>query len=511
MNKLLSKNFVLFSILIFLSLLLFRGRIGSDDLEVFNFVYNFKNFDGNFFEYLSELKELSLVFAYSDDLQKHTYYTWHHRFIWVIQTYVIYTVIDFFNLFFKFNTFFFHKYFSGLILTFYSVFSFFLCLKYFHRKNLDLIFCFLLSTYIFFSTGLIAFFTGQYIESLAILLLILRIYINNNKIIFCLDFLLILIKPFYFLIIFFLRINELNFKNIFSKNNYLIFIKIGILILLFIFFRILITDFQNNLSYASSQNPNFDFLNYLKNFVAFYFSHGSGVFFTLLPLAILIYFGWEKKTKYKIFSIIVISFILSIYDGSHGSVSGGRYSLPFFIIFLDEYAKGFKMILKKNKSVIIIISILTFLNLPSLEYRNFIISEYQNETVLSKKPLGPVKIEVTDNEVKFLLYDWPINNIKFNNIIFSNLVLYSKLFNKQHVEINKDLILQTDLIFPQTGIARLIYLNNIKIDSGHKFINFFANKFSIYLKIIYIITVITFLTIYFLSIFKALKFRNNYE
>ena len=129
MSKFQLKNLVIFFLLIMFSLMLFRGRIGSDDLEVFNFVFNFKNFHGNIFEYLSELKNSQSIFEYSDDTQKHSYYTWHHRFIWVIQTYLIYSIVDFFDIFFEFKTLFIHKYFSGFILTFYSVLSFFLCIK----------------------------------------------------------------------------------------------------------------------------------------------------------------------------------------------------------------------------------------------------------------------------------------------------------------------------------------------------------------------------------------------
>lgn len=511
MSKLFLKNFIFFFLILILSFFFFRGRIGSDDLEVFNFVFNFKNFQGNIFDFLSELKNSKSIILYSDDLQKHSYYTWHHRFIWIIQTYIIYSLVDFFNLFFQIKSIFFHKYFSGFILTFYSVLSFFLCIKYYYNKNLNLIFCFLLCVFIFFSTGLITFFTGQYIESLVVLLIVCRIYTKNITLIFFLDFVLILIKPFYFIIVFFLRIKDFNSNKIFNKTNYQIAIIILILLFLLLLFRILITDSQNNLNYISSQNPNFSLFDYFKNFIAFYFSHGGGIFFTLLPLVILIYFGREKKTKFKVLSIIFISFFLSIYNGSHGSVSGGRYSLPFFIIFLDEYFNAFKIIINRNRLILILISILTFFNLPALEYRNFIVSEYQNKTIISKTPLGPVQQKNVDNKIKFLLYNWPIYNIKFNNIVFSNLVLYSKLLNNKYVQLNEEIIIETDFIFPQTGIARLIYLNNQKIDSGYIFVNYFSNKFIIFFKLIYYFTIILFLSFYFFAIFKSLKIKNKHE
>ena len=155
-------------------------------------------------------------------------------------------------------------------------------------------------------------------------------------------------------------------------------------------------------------------------------------------------------------------------------------------------------------------SILTILNIPSLEYRNFVVSEYQNKTIISKKPLGPVRIEKKDDKISFILYNWPINDFKFNNMIFSNLILYSKIFDIKYVSINKDLIIETDFIFPQTGIGRLIYLNNKKIDSGNLFINNFSKKFNVYLKIIYFLGIMLLLIIYLLSFIKCLK-KNRYD
>ena len=503
MAKILSKNFIVVPLILILSLILFRGRIGSDDLEVFNFVYNFKNFEGNLIDYLKFLRESdALIFA--DDVQKHTYYTWHHRLIWIVQTYIVYSIFDFINFFFQLNTLFFHKYMSGLILTVYTVSSFFLCIKYFSSKNLNLYSSFLLSSFIFFSTGLVTFLTGQYIESLAVLIIISRFYSKNLILIFILDFLLILIKPFYFLIVFFLRVQKLNLKKIFDKKNFEIFFHIGLLIILFILLRITITDTNSNLDYISSQYPVFVLSNYLKNLKEFYFSHGSGIFYTLLPLLILIFFGSNRQTILKLLCVILISLVLSIFDGHSGSVSGGRYSLPFFLIFLDEYLNGFKRISYQFKPIFILLSILTLLNLPSLEYRNFVISEYQNKTVISKKPKGPVELEIKDNQVTQKLFEWPINDFKFNNIIFSNIILYSKIFDKRYVKINNKLIFETDYIFPQTGLARLIYINDKNIDSGYKLLNNFSTKFSIYLKIIYYLFFLIFLILHFITIKKSL-------
>ena len=56
-SKFISNIYLISVFLLFISAIMFRGRIGSDDLEVFNFVYNFKNFEGNIFQYLGILKD----------------------------------------------------------------------------------------------------------------------------------------------------------------------------------------------------------------------------------------------------------------------------------------------------------------------------------------------------------------------------------------------------------------------------------------------------------------------
>ena len=43
--------FQLFLFAFIISLILFRGRLGSDDLEVFNYIYDFHQFNGAFFEF----------------------------------------------------------------------------------------------------------------------------------------------------------------------------------------------------------------------------------------------------------------------------------------------------------------------------------------------------------------------------------------------------------------------------------------------------------------------------
>ena len=504
--KIFSSNYIVLFLLLFISALMFRGRLGSDDLEVFNFVYNFKNFDGNISEFLNMLKEGkgSNEIIFSDDSQKHHYYTWHHRFVWVVQTYLIYNVIELVDFFFNFKTIFFHKYFSGYILSFYSVLSFVLLIKFFLKNKLSHYQGFFLSSLIFFSTGLITFFTGQYIESLAILLIILRFSNDDVKINFSLDLVLILIKPFYFIIIFFIRIRDFKYleKNL-IKENKKILIQIIYLVLIFIAIRFLLTDHKSNLEYIGSQNPIFNFENYFENLYNFYFAIGSGIIISSIPLIILIYIGRSKHTVLGILSVLALSLVISIYDASHGGVAGNRYFLPFLFIFINEFVSGFKIIVKKKNFLIYVLSVLTIINLPSIEYRNFIVNQYQNKSVLLKKPEAIAKVIEINGEKKMQLYEWPINNYKFNNIVFSNLILYSKVSKKEHVKISRNIVLETKYVFPQTGISRLIYLRSNNIKSGYEFIDSLSKEIVLILKIIYL-SLIMFLLFFYINLIKRI-------
>ena len=61
-------SYFLFALVI--SLILFRGRLGSDDLEVFNYIYDFHQFDGSFLEFFEHLSSDQKLFY--DDTQKHS-------------------------------------------------------------------------------------------------------------------------------------------------------------------------------------------------------------------------------------------------------------------------------------------------------------------------------------------------------------------------------------------------------------------------------------------------------
>ena len=497
-----NKFIILFTIII-LSVLIFRGRLGSDDLEVFNFLYNFDQFNGSFNEYLQSLKNDEKIF-YSE-IQKHRIYTFHHRFVWIIQTGIIFFISKYILLIFSVENYFILQYLCGLIITIQTLISLYIFTLILYEKKLNKKLTFFCSYIIFFGTGVICLFTGQYIESTAILLVLLYIKFSQNYIRLLFSSLLILIKPFYILIIFSFSFSKISKENFFlnKKNlNILNDLISPVLVYFLIFFLIKEPGEINN--YFGSQNPTKNIIDYFINLFNFYFSFGAGILFTSIVPIILICIGSKKESFFKFLIVILMSFVLSFWEGFHGGVQGIRYLLPFLFIFIDEYIRAINKIYHFRKTLIIVFLFgLTLLNLSSLEYRNFAISEYENKTIENFKPAGAATL-VNEENNKYRYYQWPIWNISFNNLIFSNEVTYSKIVNKDKIKVN-NLVLKPKNIFPQTGLGRLIYIKQNNIELPQKNIIKFIDKYYLLIKIIYYILIISFISVNLINLSKILK------
>tara|TARA_B100001250_G_C19798780_1_gene789995 strand:- start:366 stop:1874 length:1509 start_codon:yes stop_codon:yes gene_type:complete len=477
MSKLGIKPIHLLSI-IFLSFLLFRGRLGSDDIEVYNFVKHFIYSDLSLREFLANITKFQDL-NIEQDMQPISLSTWSHRFIWIIQTFIITKIIYFFGIFFEFDKLFISQYFSGYILTIYSCLAYLITFLYLNKKN-SLNYSFFLSSIIFFGTGLISFFTGSYIESLILLLFVIREISKDLKIKFFLDSLIILIKPYYFIYIIFLYLHE--DKKLFKNIKIFFF-----LLLIYFAAKSLINSVSsvNNVNIFLSFNPNFDFQSILKNLYNFYFSFGVGIFFSSTIIIILVIFGFSKETFLKFAGMFLLSIFLSMWEGFHGYAPGGRYFLPIIVTFLPEINLGFNQIINnitKLKFSILFntILVLLLLNLPVLEYRNTNLTSYLNSSVYKNN--NPNFIVIENNSIKLL--NTPIQNIFYNHIIFSNRVLFNKIFDIDNFYI-EELEIKQSSIYPMTGIARLIFISNNNIDIYSKKIKKFSDSIKVLLIIIY--------------------------
>ena len=185
----------------------------------------------------------------------------------LLQTGIIYFTTHKFLSLFGSENFFIIQYASGYALTFSSVISIFLFNKILQKKKLDKVTSSYLTIILFFGTSLIFFFTGQYLESLSILLILNYIYFSNTYLRFLFGLLLLFTKPFYILVIFGLRVSELNNKKLYLNFTNIKALKdLFLLFFLYLLFFLLLsytighTDFI--LSYFSSQQPTFDILRF---------------------------------------------------------------------------------------------------------------------------------------------------------------------------------------------------------------------------------------------------------
>ena len=471
-------------IIIIISILLFRGRLGSDDIEVFNFVHGYLNSDYvSIKEYAANLQDLTFYF---NDVQKHSFMTFYHRFIWVLQTLFIYKLTSIFLNLSLINSFFAVQYFCGLIISIYSVLSFYFFYLILKKKTMNNSSSLILSFFLFCGTGLISFFTGSYIESLIVLLLVLRFFYKNTSTIFAIDLIILFIKPYYFIIIFFCKLSDYFFikQRLYSIAKYLFF-----LIFLVIIYRFALASFYNIPNQLSIHGASYNIHLFIKNFINFYFSFGVGIFFTSTIPIILIYFGRIKKvTILKIIGILFFSLFISMWEGFHGQAPGGRYFLPLLFFFLDEIIIGYKKIItfkeKRNFIIFSLFLILTIFNIPTLEYRNTSLPEYLNKTAYSEKPAGPATYLSEINSYK--IFPFPLRHIEFNNIIFSSKVFIYKFFNKNNMYIASYKIDLAD-IYPSSGLGRLLYINENNLKNYNFSILNFIKNFYFLLKIIQII------------------------
>jgi hypothetical protein len=484
----------------FLSFFFFKGRLGSDDLEVFNFIFNYFHSGNSLLDYVESIRIESTPKIFYNSSQEHSYITFYHRFVWVIQTYLITSLINKLS-FSSFDVYFFSQYFSGFILSFYTCVSFFLCQNFFSKKTTQ-VQSYFLAISIFLGSGLICFFSGAFIESLIILLLILRVT-QNKKYIYFLDFLIIFIKPYYFLLICGLVLSEnkiINGKNFRSisinyENLRLLFLYIFSLLFLFLLIRYILFDAPSYTSYLKSHFVReLDYHIYLSQLFEFMFSFGSGLLFSLPIFIILIIYGWQGyQSLSKILFSILLIFFLSLFDQHHGQSVGGRYFLPTLFIFMKEILFGF-IFFKKNIYALTFIFIITILNLPSIEYRNFNLFQYTNQSLT--KGLPAESSEYTRN--------FPLSDFKFNHMVFANSIIFKKIrgIDKSYVG---NLEFNNKDVYPMTPIMRIFHLKNYNIDKYDNKLILILKKYSNLLVIIYFFVALAFLFFYLFLFYKIIK------
>jgi hypothetical protein len=463
--------FLSFFLIFILSFVFFRGRLGSDDLQAFDFAYNFVNNNINFIDYIGQNQARA------------------HRVVWIIQNIIIIYFLKIFSLFLNFDILFFSKYFCGWIISFYSTFSIYLCFRYFKKNFIDNNVAFIVCSGIFFGSSFLSYLTGSYIESLVIFLILLRFNVNNRYYILIIDCFLILIKPYYFLIVLPLIILEKNFL----KNKIFHFIT---LLSLFALFKI--STYSGFIPFVGALPFNFDLDFIIKNIIYIIFSPGFGIIFTSTVPLFLIIIGFQRSSLIKILFIFLFIIFISTLPFWHGQGPGGRYLISSLFIFLPEFVNAIK-ILRKNKFLLkflITIILLTLLHLPALEFRNTNIVNYEKSVVSKKNVSEPAKDTDLDS--------FPYRNLLFQNAIFANLILYYKIHGKDnHVVSLENINFKIGDVYPMTGLQRFIFIVKNKIDYLPKNYFFYLSKYIKLLEFIYYSLFLIFIFFLIKALFKA--------
>jgi hypothetical protein len=248
-------------------------------------------------------------------------------------------------------------------------------------------------------------------------------------------------------------------------------------------------------------NFSYDIFKILNNLFDQYFSFGIGIFITSFIPIILIIYGFKKNdTIYKIIFFFLFTLFLSLFEGNHGQVPGGRYILPCFFIFLEEFLVGFKKIKEKYFFVFTFFFIFTILNLPTLEYRNFSLPHYKTNSVISG---NAARIEDKGGfVVKGTLFDYPLRNLFFNHTVFANKILFAKIYNNATINFGNTIV-DTAAVYPMTAPARIFYILENQKTVFIKAIPLFIIKSKVAIKFLYYMTIVFFLLIFFLSFIKS--------
>jgi len=161
---------------------------------------------------------------------------------------------------------------------------------------------------------------------------------------------------------------------------------------------------------------------------------------------------------------------------------------------------GFIQIKKKYSFILIFFFIFTILNLPTLEYRNFSLPHYIKNSSISGKA---AQLENKNGfVVKGTLFDFPVRSFSFNHTIFSNKIMFSKIFNTSSIDFG-NLTIDTSAIYPMTAPARVLYILENQESIFIKEIPLFLIKSKVVIKFLYYMTIFLFLLFFFLSFVKS--------
>lgn len=398
-----------------------------------------------------------------------------HYFIWIIHDFLIINLVDLFLGPFGINNEFYSKYAVGWVLTFYyfiAVLEFYrMLIKWEIQRHLAI----LATISFFFSTSLIGYSTGDVSESAIILLFVLRLKFFNSKYIFLIDLLIIFMKPYYLIICAAIYVSEIKNINNLTLSNMLGLMRQRefkyILIITFFFILVKLPLIMSD-NFQASFWHGFSTYYLIRNFFLIFVSPSFGIIFTFSCIFFFIFKGWNgNATLIKLISLVGLVFFLSFLPYWHGQMGGSRYLAPIFITFLPEVIYALKEIQKSvSKNDIIVVSIITILsiiNIPSMEFRNTSIHEYAANTIVEKKTYAQRYGGIEGVDGNQYLYDF--YDVRYHPTIFSLNVFISKTFDSHIYVDSKFNNIPKQNIYPMTGFGRILFVEKYKLNNLYKY------------------------------------------
>jgi hypothetical protein len=459
--------------------------MGGDQLEAYKLALDFYNYPGNVQNFISNSNLLNL----------------NLRLFWASIDFIFVKLFPS-NISLAFCT---------LLPAFLGWIAFFQTYNYANTYFLNKYKALAFSLLVFFGSCLIVGFNGISLEAMFFVLFLKRIFLfskvikNKYLIYFLIDASIIAFKPYYAVIPIILNYSEFGFLN---KKNYKLYVA-----LFFSFFPWLIiqglispessTFFLNAASHTSLTD-------YFLNLYNFNFSFGMGLLWNFFILIFLISFGITNKKIFlhKLVCVVGIELILAFLPYWHGGLTGNRYFLPVIAIWIPEMLRGFEKlcyVVSNSKSLQVrafftySLAIFVILHLPIIEYKNTSVYEYQNSTVFKNIPVGV--IEHKNNY-------FPVNDVLFNPVIFSNRILYHNIFSFESINLLSgapntklsDIYPNTmfmRIYFVSKNIDNLPYIEKVFPNDLIRNINFVGNLSKLLIMLFYVLVI--FIEIYALN------------
>jgi hypothetical protein len=364
--------------------------------------------------------------------------------------------------------------------------------------------------FIYVCTPISSFLTGGWSECYLLFFISIKLFtlewISNrkpNNLIYpitlgAIDFMIIIIKAYSFIWI--ILIIPILLQCLKKREFIAYIITVTSLCFLFLLFKLNLYNHQDsNLIGPSFIIP--EYYDYLNRVIGSIFSLNFGILFLPPILLVLFYLNQieiDQKFIYLTIAMLVCILFLCLYPFWHGAlgVSGQRYIAPFIIFYSLYVSKAVQKLLKTFPTAIFGISLLIFLYLPTINYRNTLSDNYVGHSFS------------TENLYQFHHEKFPLFDPHFHPMIYSLEVLACKYLSddknfKLKNSNNFESTFNCKKILPASGISRIIHL---KGESKPRDLKISSLLLYLPLPLVTIISILTFLSP-FLLIYAAIIFR----